>query len=478
MRNPRLGRFARAFDDLELDALIECRATPIALGRDTADMDADAFQRAAEGIFLSSPQTRRILRAFLDVARSHSEFHFKDESEYENRIYQEFPWGAEHPKAICFTGLAGIGKSQLLAALAKLLTALAVPGVVGVGGMPLVGAWLLSLKDGPGLNAILQPMIQPVSTKRANAEASASEATPKSEKADSLPKLLRRARVRTWRDAVCMLLIDEFQNLSKGDKSARATSLLLQLRTVGPRLVYGANFSLVHKLMAGSPEDGRRLVAQPIEMLPDGKGSRAFRDFLSELKKIDPRVFAFDLDASVGNGADKLHEEIHYWTFGVKGHAVALFKLAYLASRRRGGTGVVRREEICSAYMSAEYSFNRREVEVLWSQVVKNACIEKELWSPFRVNDSPFWDVDEGSESTRVLEGARILDMKQAIEAFEMRTDDALIRAAMTPQDAARDSGSQVAVNARGTSGKIIRIRRRRTSEQDLLDGADVIDTL
>lgn len=470
--SPRVARFARVWTDAELDAAVERRAVELSLMRGTPLAEAEQFANAAKAVFLSDSQVRRILRVFIDLARAHAEMHFSTDGQYKKHLYERFPWGLEHPSAICFTGLDGIGKSQLLAALATLLKDDTLIDMKGYSNLPLVALWLLTLRDGAGLNTILQPMLEaPATRENEEARTESTEATKRKPVTDgSLPELLRVCRVITWRDAVCLLLIDEFQNLSKGGASAKATAVLLQLRTIGPRLAFCANFSLVHKLMDGNPEDGRRLVSQPIEMLPDRSGSKSFCEYLIELKRIAPKVFVFDVE--------KLNSVIHQYTFGVKGNVVSLLKWAYVVSRSRSKSGTVGEDEIREAYLSSEYSFTRKCVENLWKQAARDECLDRKLWSPFRQPGSSFWAEDEERPISKREDVAKVVDATRAIEEFERRTDDALIDAAMTKADAAAHRAMTPITDLAGTSAKVIRLTRRKTSKQDLLDGADALDRL
>jgi hypothetical protein len=196
----------------------------------------------------------------------------------------------------------------------------------------------------------------------------------------------------------------------------------------------------------------------------------AFRAYLEELKRIAPSILVFDVDEA--------HELIHDYTFGIKDYVVTLLKWAYVASRAPGNKGLVGVDEIRAAYLSAEYSTTRAEVLVLQTQTIQGKCLDANLWSPFRQPGSPFWAEDGESFEVASSVAAKVVDATRAIEERERRVADAFIASAMTREQADAERAADPRARAAQPRGKVVGLRRGRTTNQDLLDGADALDSL
>lgn len=153
----RLNCYDVPSEDEKFDALFELRARPIVLGSNTAIADGELFEKAAEKIFLMDSQLRDVLRRLIEAARIHGESHLGLDRDYIAGLHktQKNPWGTEFPTAICLASHAGVGKSQLLRALERVLGQVVVGSVEGVRGIAHRGVWSLSIRDGTGWNAIL-----------------------------------------------------------------------------------------------------------------------------------------------------------------------------------------------------------------------------------------------------------------------------------------------------------------------------------
>lgn len=459
----RVDRFAAGWSDAELDRLVEVRAPAVQLGSGDPVNDGERFERAAKTVCLADLQSRALMRKLIAIAREHAESFFASDEEFVSRLNERDPWRGARLPAICFTGLPGIGKSTLLASLGRLFSTGQTAGAPGYDGLPLTAAWYLSVGDGPGLNGLLKPILWPTQARLPGANGSPAATG----KTVDLPTLMTFARVRTWRDAVCYLFADEFQNISKGDATARATSLLLSLLTIGPRLCYCANFSLLHKLNDGNPEDVRRLLTNHIEMLPDGKGSSALVRYLEELKGMALDVFDFDVQECQGF--------IHDSTFGVKDNIVQLLKWGYVASRLRGKTAKVTLTELKAAYASREFGPIRSRVQVLWSQAIQDKEIDKRLWSPFRRPGDPFWAGDEPAPLKVDAASPKVVTATQAVEGYRRRVNDALIDAVKQPDPGLPPRKAATVAKPRA---RVISLTRGKQALDDLRHGADLLDDL
>jgi energy-coupling factor transporter ATP-binding protein EcfA2 len=465
--NARISRFTFNWSDEALDRLVEVRAKTVSLGVNDPNNDAERFERAAKAICLVDSQFRRLLRKLIAIAAEHAKSFFSSDEDFVRNLNERDPWRGIRLAAICFTGLSGTGKSKLLEALGKLFPQDQTEDVLGYRGLPMTAAWYLSLEDGTGLNGLLGPVLWPNAVLSPSKSVDGDIPINGPNKGMALPKLMMHARVRTWRDAVCLVFADEFQNISKGEASARATSLLLSLLTLGPRLCFCANFSLVHKLKKwGNPEDKRRLLTNHFELLPDAKRSPAFLRYLKELKEICPDVFIFDVD--------DCQEFIHDSTFGVKDYVVQLLKWAYVAGCTRGNKGKVELAQIKMAYASKEYSSTRETVEVLWSQAVQSKEIDPRLWSPFRQQGDPFW-ADEDLKIPDMATQSKVVQATLAIEEYQRRLNDALIEAASQPDQIELTDKPAKPTKPRA---KIISLTRGKPGLNDIRHGADLLDSL
>lgn len=443
--------------DFELDRLVELRAVPVKLGGDTPDADSEMLRAGLERVFLSGTQVRKVIRRLLDLARSHAKSHLSSEDAFLAGLYKPFPWGKTPGPAICLSGLAGVGKSQVLEALVRILPSTTTIGVRGHANIPLVSSWPMTLRDGIGLNALLMRYLDLARTEE---ELSEAKETPKNVKSIGLPALLSLARRRSWRDGVCLLWVDEFQFVSHGsDANARATALLLQLLGIGPRLVFVANYSLGHKLKKRNQEDRQRLVSQPLILEPERCSSDDWKALVAEYRNVAPSVLAFDVDS-----AETL---LHRYTFGIKRLAVDLLVCAYREARRRGKC-TVGLEEIRHAYTSSSYTSNREDVETLWRQHVAGKMLRSDLWCPF----------DQFSQGGTDIEGeaTNVAVARRAIETFEAKIEDQLLDSSLLPEEKEAVQRLEASETPRRKPATVIRMRRPKATKESLQQACGLFD--
>lgn len=452
--SPRISRFVSQWSDQEIDDAVSIRANAVDLTGSDVVRNSELLDNALRKIFLPDAQVRKLLRAMISLARGHAEKHFSTEVEYRTGLHSKSPWGHTAVPAVCFTGLAGSGKSALLAALGRLLGSSGVTSSPGYERLPLVSHWPVTLRDGIGLNGLLRDFVGTPQTQLSNTQLADGKVAslPKDIK---IPALLDLARRISWRDAVCLLTVDEFQFISFGDTAnSKATNVLLQLLGIGPSLVYCANYSLVHKLSKRASEARQRLLSRPLVIHPPGENDPEWNVYLRELQMVAPHILAID--------PENCGEQIHLYTFGLKRLVVELIVIAYRISFDRTKSGIVGINELRLAYQSLDYSVNREDVEILHRQSVEKAMIQEDLWCPFF--------------TTEVAQ--KVINASSAIASFERRTEDALLDAALLPTEAVANASLIPFSSPSNASAKVVRFRGKKTTKEDLIAGADVLASL
>ncbi|MES1938446.1 AAA family ATPase [Salinisphaera hydrothermalis] len=260
---------------------------------------------------------------------------------------KEMPITAMEPLAI--TGLAGVGKSQLLQAVGRVLPAddlLAVDSSHGE--FPLQSLWHVELS----VRQSILPMLTLIA-ERAGAPQSAGK---------TVDRVLARLRSLAYRNGVAVLAIDEFQGINQGSNAnSLATRLLLMLREIGTTLVYVTNFSLMHRLKSRNQEDRQRLLTKVRVLERDDLDSPDWRALVDSYIRVAPGVFDID---GVRDSA-----RLWCWTAGLPRMLRFLLLAAYQLARSKGEFTVGM--SMCeAAYRSESFSVMREDVELLASQAI------------------------------------------------------------------------------------------------------------
>lgn len=329
------GRFDGSLDLEKIRQLVT--VTPDAL-RNLEGLDvlvaADALEAAFKKIFLPNDFILEFIKEMYAKAAQHSRWLFASESEYIARIYNP-PAAEVFP--VCLTGLAGVGKSQTISALQKVLP---LPFDFECdhfqGRLSLVSQWYTSARGKAGGRQMLADL---VGANSGNAS-----------------KLLDECRRRANRDGISLVLLDETQHVNTGQGASKVTEILLTLAAIGPPMVFASNYSLIHKLKRRNAEDKHRLLSEPRIMHPDDPDSEAWSSYIAECFRV--------AGGRVKGSFDEFSQEIYRSTFGIKRSVVHILKQAYIAARG-AGREYLTVGDIGKAYRCPAYAAYKDDVEIL-----------------------------------------------------------------------------------------------------------------
>lgn len=444
--NPWIAAFSMSSRAAHRFAQLERRALPAAVSNKVPDVDFEVIRAGMLGVFLCSERVMQVMREVLAVGEGHAKLFYSAPREVVGSTYSSSPWGTTTLPALMLTGLAGVGKSECLGALSRLLGECVgqvdLPGHKNLRHLP---AWFMSLRESSTVNAMLRPYIEVPGL--INPDAAAGKAMQQS-------RLLELARRISRRDGTCLTLVDELQfRTHSSPANALVTGLLLNLISLGPRLVYTCNFSLGHRLKSRRQEDRQRLLAHPIVLEPDPFDSPCFQKLLQEYFLVAPDDF--DLRA------EQVAEEVHRYTFGIKRSVVNLLSLAWLSSKtKRGRTAKVVPDDLRAAYLSPRYLNFREDTELLWRHTMGERQIREDLVNPF--------------ESEVPEEKAKVVTANRAVQEYQRQVAQAHLDDLMTPAERAALKDLQSPADPmRSAKNKVVDLKRTKQTKESMLDALD-----
>ncbi|WP_084916022.1 transposase [Pseudomonas syringae] len=300
---------------------------------------AEQFASALKKIFIPNEFSLAFIREMIGKAAVHNQQLFTSEVAYASKIFNP-PEVEVFP--VCLTGLAGVGKSETIAALRKVL-----PRPVELscdlyeGTVTLMSHWYASARGKASGKALLEDFVLG-DGKRVGRT--------------TVAQLLQESRSRANRDGVCLALLEEMQHSNTGSGAAKVTDVLLTMASIGPPMVFVCNYSLGHKLFGRNSEDRQRLLSAPRIMLPDDPYGKDWQAYVAECLRVSNGIITVE--------PVELAAELYRCTFGIKRLAVQLLALAYVECRIAGRQWVDL-FDITRAYRSAAYTVSAMEVEEL-----------------------------------------------------------------------------------------------------------------
>jgi hypothetical protein len=356
--NPWAERFTPLLDADEIFRRARVTVPPLHdLGRLPDEAAYTQLESSLKQVFYPTTQGVAILQEWTGLAHAHCLLRYPSRRAFLTAVYADSPPLPDAVQPICFTGMAGLGKTQIIRAFQRIqLTDVSVTVDAHHDPFPLENLWMTEVKARNSPKQVLTTLSG----------------------IDSAGKdLVRRARHRAYRDGVAFTGIDEFQFVTQSSAAnTLVTQILLSISYLGLPMVNVANFSLVHRLMQRPQEDRQRLLAKPCVLFPDPPESQDWIQTLATYKAVAPDVLAYD----PVNDA----KYIFLLSAGIKRLVVRLIILAYRISRRlRGHDATVDIKDIEAAYHSPIFTADRTDVEIIARQEIERRKVREDLWNPF-----------------------------------------------------------------------------------------------
>lgn len=333
-------RFSDCLDSEKIRTKVTVRPEPVS-GLESLDplIAAELLESTLKQIFIPNQFSLAFIKEMVGRASLHSQQLFSSEAQYSARVFNP-PEVEVSP--LCLTGLAGIGKSQTIAALRKVLpqpTELSCDLYQGT--VPLLSHWYASARGKASGKVLLENFVFGDNPKL---------------RMSTVAILLKESRRAANKHGVSLTILEEMQHISTGSGAAMVTDILLTMAAIGPPMVFVCNYSLAHKLLKRNSEDTQRLLAAPRLMLPEEPNSQDWIDYIAECLRVSNGYISADIV--------ELAKEVYRCTFGIKRLVTLLLKLAYVECRSAGRQSV-NVIDILNAYRSTTYTVSAGQVEEL-----------------------------------------------------------------------------------------------------------------
>ncbi|HSH96836.1 MAG: ATP-binding protein [Methylophilaceae bacterium] len=400
-RNPWVSRFEHLLDPEE----IRRRAMYIPdelpdislLSHDAAKIK---LQEILEQVFVPTQQNVAILHYWVEVIVTHCKTYYPSPQALCRHIYSKPPL-PKFTRLMGLTGLAGVGKTELVQAFKRILPQeqrhnLRVDEYHT--GMSLLNPWISIVDENSSAKLILDSFWG---------------------EEHSLRNSIKLLRKHGYINGVPMVIVDELQFLTlSSTANAKLMELLLSVGQLGLPCLYSANYSLIHRLAKRPQEDRDRMLSNLTCLHPDPPNSEDWIKTLDTFLRLFPEVFRFDANDDAA--------AIHWYCAGIKRGLVELLTIAYGISRNFSGKVTIKEIEL--AYASPRFSAKRQDVEIIHRQIIENRKVKNDLWCPIDL-PNPFGEIQKQSLIQRQLENEHLKKLELTFSREEQNKIKAITKA-------------------------------------------------
>ncbi|MES2884199.1 MAG: AAA family ATPase [Pseudomonadota bacterium] len=364
-------RYSLPTEDARLDALFESIPEPVHVDLTNIESACRTLNQTAATIFLMDDQRRRIIRRIFGAAEALAATATPDVVTFNRRLMSLKPWLDLNPYMLCVSGLAGVGKSALMDALAGFLdkqdSTIEIGSVVGSAR----AMRRFRASHGAKLSDVLNSLL-------AGPEGGSEGSGPR-QKSATVSQVIKSL----YREASFLLLADELQEISASSTaSSEVTKLLLKLGSLGPVLVYCCNYSLLHKLSKRNQEEKDRVLGQRVILRPYASSTPEWHRYLKVLTACFDQTFQIDPERVSGKEQRTEAEILYGMTFGIPRKVVMLLDISLRLAKPGDGTIRVTMDDLQRAYRSSAFAVSRYEIERLFKQVNDGRAGDQDLHSP------------------------------------------------------------------------------------------------
>lgn len=390
------------------------------------DTATRVLETALSSFYRPSSQDAQVIRRIVGFAHAHALTHYASEEQFVRGAKCRDPL-VEEPPVIMLTGLAGVGKSEILKALKRLLLrdhrVRVSKDLPEFPITPLVSAIIrASINYVDILNAIADCLGLGSSRWGVSSDEANSSRRMESTYARADRDSIRHAKLRLYQQGACCFTGDEFQFLTRSQNANSLLAKLLSFLAVfGLPVIYSCNYSAGHRLKMRPQEDRTRLLHDPIILLPDPPDEPAYLDLLEDYRIV------FDGALAIEPKRDAF--EIHEMTFGLKRSTKRLLVIGYRIARQRTKKGQkvrVDMTDLRAAYLSVSYEDDRKAVKECHSILMGIDSEHEDLVCPFELPPSLI-----------------TVQKRLAENALQRRHGDAMLDASMTPRERAEEKKRQ-----------------------------------
>jgi len=373
-----------------------------ALFRDSPVVAVERLREAWNNIYVPNNAHLAVMRQVVERAKFLASRRIPTAQAYESAVYSRQPVLLSDLEIWGLTGLAGIGKTSLMRALARTLTLTSDTPLTPRVQVPLRPAIYLTIRSQRSSSPVLRSLANPVF-------AAGRKNIPPKELADHLRQWL-------YTQGTQLLIVDELQFMTRGDSSSTLiANLVAELNELGPAVIYVFNYSLGHKLLKRGQEDKDRLLAKTLVLKTSRESDTEWVLQVAAHIAVAPELLNID--------AERDAAELHRLTAGI----CRLLGLLLLEACRITWVNTVGHRVtmavIRAAYASSAYSSQRADVETLRSLSINSRLREKrkDLVCPFAEISSPETDVSKSPSVAEPLAPAAVHVMESALSTGAQR---------------------------------------------------------